>query len=300
MALNKGKGKGNSQSWRDLSGKKTGGNKRTRVARLRRLQGLFKTGLAALILLGAVAILLGVFTFWQFKPQMGTTTAEAALQIDFQTDGVLTRDWLRREIPGLKGKALRELDVAELKATLLAVGQVADARVALQLPATLKVQVKERNPMLRVRVRSDKGEPQLLLIGRDGFLYEGFGYPKEMLLRLPGATGLRLRKGPDGYLPVRDIEQLAKLIELAQERLPVMFRYWRVFDLSDWRPEEVHRDPLVHVRSSHIERITFSLRDPAPQLERLREVMRQTQRYQLKQPRQIDLSLGEDVVVETN
>ena len=87
------------------------------------------------------------------------------------------------------------------------------------------------------------------------------------------------------------------LLDRAKEELPAVYRHWRVVDLGEWNPELDYRPSLVHISSTHIEEITFSTTGIDEQLYRLAEILQRIQRYQLGQPKLIDLSFREEAVI---
>lgn len=252
--------------------------------------------MSGLILAG----ILGIIYFGQAVsgPEQEERAAEAQeLEVDLETDGVLTASWLRETFPDLVYHDPRNYDVKAARDQLESHGQVLDARVSLRLPRHLRVELSEREPVLRVRVRSGDASGELWLLGRDGHFYQGADYPPDTLRRLPGLAGLRLRAGADGYRPVAFFDEVARLLDLARERVPSMFRHWRLVDLRDWHPLSPHRSSLIRVHSGHVREIIFSPENPERQMERLRSILHHTQREQMGLPRFIDLSFDEEGVV---
>lgn len=298
-AREKGKGKPRS-SWRDLQQK----NRRagsSRVSRRRRLAALLKGSLVILLLVAIAAGGAGLYYLYQRadKPVPEAAT-HPAMELDFKTDGVLTRDWFRDSFGQYLRADVRQIDVALLKSLLEEVGQVAGATVTVNLPSRLVVRINERVPILRVRVRGPDGEPMRLLIARDGTLYPGFGYPEETLLRLPGVAGLRVRQGADDrFLPVEGLEPVGRLLEAAKTLMPALYRHWQVVDLGDWDPGREYVPSLIRIRSAHIEEIVFAASGIEEQLHRLAEILEHSQRYQTGLPRSIDLSFEGEAVIRT-
>jgi hypothetical protein len=149
-------------------------------------------------------------------------------------------------------------------------------------------------------VQGDSGQPRTLLVARDGTIYDGALYPVETLRRLPGVTGLRVRKEGDAYAPIPGLEPVAQLLDIAQAQLPALYRHWRVVDLGDWNPDIEYRPSLVKISSSHIDEIVFSTVGIEEQIKRLAGILQHIQRQQLKQPKSIDLSFGEEAVIRYN
>ena len=283
-------------SWRKIQQGRQRGNT-TRTAKKRRLLILFRTSLLVLLLVTIVAGIVVLRYFGEIVKDPSPQVSNQALQLEFSSDGVLTEDWFRNRFGGMLYTDIRQIDVGDLKQQLESFGQVSAATVTVTLPALLVVELQERVPILRVRLKDEDGHASVLLIARDGILFDGANYPPETLRRLPGVAGLRLRRGGDGYLPVEGLGQVAELLDLAKSRLPALYRHWRVIDLSDWNPELEYRPSLVRVRSSHIEEIVFSTHGIEQQITRLGGILEHIQRYQLCQPKLIDLSFSEEAVI---
>lgn len=290
-------GGGERGSWRGIQQKNP--RKMTgKVVQQRRLQFLLR---ALLILLVVMVILAGVFGvryfFQQVRREAPVVLAEEAFELVFSTDGVLLPDWFRSEYRGWLQRDLSEIDVRALKAALEANGQVTSALVKVELPSRLHIEVKERIPLLRVRVRGADGGSEVYLIGRDGSVYAGAAYPHETLRALPGVTGLKLRRFEGGFFPVEGVGEIAALLETAKDQLPAVYRHWRLVDLSEWTPDAPYRTSLIRVRSTHIREIVFAAGDYSGQIRRLATILESVQRQQIGQPVLIDLSYPEEAVI---
>lgn len=283
-------------SWRDIQQ----ANRRLKPAKVSRrpwLLFLFRGTLALLVLGGISSVVLGMVYIFNQLPQRAPAGLKVENELVFKTNGVLREDWFRSRFGDLLQTEVREINVSDLKTRLEQEGQVASATVTVNLPSRLVILLAEREPILRVRVRSAGGPGQVLLVARDGTLYAGEGYPPDTLRRLPGLAGLRLRETPDGYARIESIESVAHLLDVAREQLPSVYRHWKVVDLSDWTPDRSYRASLVRVRSAHIEEIVFSTEGIEEQIEQLAGILEHTQRYQMGQPSFIDLSYGEEAVI---
>ncbi len=286
-------------SWRDLRKKRPpAGN--TSVARRRRWELLFRTFLLLALFGLILSGILGIAYYARVtEKEPVVEESPEPLQLEFQTDGVLTRSWFQEAFPELLYRSARSLDVRDLRERLENIGQVAKARVMVRLPDLLRVQVEEREPLMRVRIRQDGGA-EVWLLARDGNLYQGMHYPKDALRRLPGLAGLRIKRADDGFKRVRFLEEVAHILDLGKERVPSLARHWRVVDLSGWNPLQPMRSSLVRLQSRHIREIVFSTENPENQIERLAEILQHSQRYQLGLPTFIDLSFSNEVVIRYN
>lgn len=284
-------------SWRHLQQ----GNKRskatTKVARQRRLVFLFRTSIALLLL---VAIVTGVMAIRYFAGEIRKDSVPATtttINIDFSSDGVLTRHWFSGSFPDIVKSDIRDVNVQDLTGRLENKGQVSRAQVAIQLPSVLKIHLEERQPMLRMRLRDSSGSPMTLLVARDGHIYQGSNYPRDTLSHLPGVTGLRVKQDSNGYLPISGLQPVAALLEIARDKLPAAYAHWRIIDLTDWNPDVDYRPSLLKVVSTHIDEITFSTSGIEEQITQLGGILERVDRYQMGQPKSIDLSYGDEAVI---
>jgi cell division protein FtsQ len=98
------------------------------------------------------------------------------------------------------------------------------------------------------------GPAKQLLVARDGVVYEGFNYDKQMLASLPWLAGVRLVKAPGGKLePVAGMADISTLLSMAQLEAPQLYRNWLIVSLE--RLES--RDEIV-VKAQDIPEIVFS------------------------------------------
>ncbi len=284
-------------SWRDIQQGSSRGKKTTKVARQRHLVILLRSAWIALLVVAVGAGVVGIKYFARIAQEVPEPPGAASVKLDFRTDGVLTGDWFRQAFPDILRIEIRQVDVGKVKEQLEREGQVRLATVNVSLPSLLIVQVEEREPVLRLRVQDSGGKAQTLLVAKDGTIYQGSGYPVETLLRLPGVSGLKVRKNEDGYLPIPGLEPVVYLLDQAKEQLPAVYQHWRVVDLGDWNPEQDYRPSLVRISSTGINEIVFSTTGIDEQIYRLAEILQRIERYQLGQPKLIDLSFREEAVI---
>ncbi len=287
----------NDSSWRHLQKKQNRGKVTTKVARKRRLVILLR---AALTLLLVIAIAAGLVAVRFFAGEIKKEPVQVAFgntDLEFSSDGVLTRHWFSGSFPDIMATDIRDINVQDLTERLEAKGQVSKAQVTVQLPSVLIVKLKERQPILRMRLRDSSGSPITLLVARDGHIYQGSNYPKDTLAHLPGVTGLRVKQDSNGYLPITGLEPVAHLLDLAREKLPAVFAHWRLIDLTDWNPDVDYRPSLLKVTSAHIDEIIFSTNGLEEQISQLGGILERLDRYQMGQPKSIDLSFGDEAVI---
>ena len=153
---------------------------------------------------GAVALLLAGWGAWQAAAVWrgdaaalrDGAEAPPLRQLVLKTDGVLDQPWLARTLALPAGTTLAQLNLADLRARVLTSGQVHEATISRDFPATLTVRITERSPVARLRVAGARG-PLSLVVASDGTVYEGVGYLPALLDSLPWLDGIRLaRRGP--------------------------------------------------------------------------------------------------------
>jgi len=284
-------------SWRNIQQKQQRGKATTRVAKHRRLIILLR---GAFVVLLVVAIATGIVAIRYFGGMVKDKPRQSVVgitQIDFSADGVLTRDWFNAAFPEIVRTDIRDVNVQSLTDRLQSKGQVRRAQVTVQLPSILKIHLEEREPILRIRLKDSSGNPTTLLVSRDGHLYKGFNYPADTIARLPGVTGLSVKRTNYGYLPINGLEPVAELLDLAQQKLPAMYRHWRIVDLTEWNPELDYRPSLIRISSTHIDEIIFATHSLNEQIAQLGGILQRIDRYQMGQPKSIDLSFGDEAVI---
>ena len=220
-------------------------------------------------------------------------TAAVPLQhLSLSTDGVLDRAWLARTLALPANATLAQLNLAQLRARVLASGQAREATLTRDYPATLAVRVAEHTPVARLRAAGAGAEPgRTLLVARDGVVYEGVGYDPAMLASLPWLDGTRLVRRDGGFVPLAGMGQVSNLLSEAQSEAPLLYRSWRVVSLA-----RLQSDGAIEVRSQDGLRVIFGTQDGFfPQLARLTLLLDSLRAQGAGPVTQVDLSLpGQD------
>jgi len=116
--------------------------------------------------------------------------------------------------------------------------------------------------------------------------------------RLPGALGLTLKRDGEKWLPVSGMPEVADFLDDARFKVPSLYRHWKVIDLTNWSSSKSLNSDLIQVSSGSKNEITFSVHDFSKQLTRLAQIVNHSQRYQMGFPTKIDLSFGEEAVIQ--
>jgi cell division protein FtsQ len=147
-------------------------------------------------------------------------------------DGVLDAAWLRQTLALPKGATLMELDLQQLRARLLADGQVSAASLTRNFPDTLEVRIAERAPVARLRAQFADGAARTLLVARDGVVYAGTGYEAARVDELPWLDGVKLARAGSRFAPIEGMSVVADLLAQARLEADHLYGTWQVVSLA--------------------------------------------------------------------
>jgi len=289
---------GGEQSWRDLAGPRRSRVNSPPARRRRRIRLIkFFVGLLLILAVGG-GLTWCVLAFQQREQKIPITPSSKPIErILFDTDGVLPDIWLSKTIKLRPGMSMMEADIYELKQALESDAQVKSASVERVFPSDLRIRVEERLPALRLAVAGPDGKPRLRLVARDGAVYDGLGYPKATLRNLPYVQPYQHADG--SYTPMRGIESVADLLELARSTEPKFFRTWQVVSLEHYSGDADLPGQVIEVRSTLVPRSIFSASaDYARQLDRLAYILDYVKENGNQSLERIDLSLRGSAAVQ--
>ena len=221
-------------------------------------------------------------------------------EIDFQSDGVLNRQWFHTAVQLPTGQGIMSLDIFDIKAALENHRQVKSAAVSIRLPDRLIININERRPVLRVRVASKQGGVVQLLVASDGVVYSGRNYTGADLEHLPYLGGVRFKRGPRGIEPVPGMETVARLVYLARLRMPGIYKTWKVVSCKQFDGNPDDPSAFIVVRGSLIGEIIFAPENFETQLDRLAGIVDFMRRNHRQGIKRVDLSLDGQAVVQYN
>lgn len=288
------------KSWRDIQSN-TRRFKDTHAARQRRLAIAMKTGMGIVACLTVTVAILATYYLFQTRSEslfVASDNQQRVESVDWRSDGVLNREWFYRNYPDVFTPSISRLDIHDFKRRLESSGQIREAHLTIVFPNKLRVQISEREPILRARVANPEGGSQIVLISRDGVVYEGQGYPRETLRRLPGVSGLRLQHDGSRFLPVEGMEPVARLLDRARETMPDIYMDWSVVSLNNYFSESDRPLRLIEIHSRSGGSMVFAPAQYDEQLVRLRNILAMTVQRQMGNPRRIDLSFRDEAVVK--
>ena len=217
--------------------------------------------------------------------------------IYLETDGVLTNEWLSQTLKIRKDTDLMSLDIAAIDAMLEAQGQIKQASVQRLFPNALRVTLKEYRPVMRIRVATQAGASETLLVAETGDVFSGNAYAAATLQGLPYAGGITLKREDGKYLPIKGIPTVARLLEKTRQGAPEIYRQWRsvLLDRFDGRINVPWS--VIKVRTRQGWQITFRPLDFDSQLERLVSIIQSIDPHRYDEKWLIDLTPKERAAV---
>ncbi|MBL4575403.1 MAG: hypothetical protein JKY51_04790 [Opitutaceae bacterium] len=212
-------------------------------------------------------------------------------EIILLTDGVLPDEWITERLELPEGVGLMNVDIDGMKNRLEAEGQVKSAVITRDFSGgSLVVSLHEEVPVIRLMARSKDGKSMLMVVGRDGSVYRGHGYSRQLLRGLPFLDGVRLVRNKDGFKPISGVAKISELLQLTREDAPHLYRTWKVVSLID--------SPRLIVKTKDISEIVFEPGNFRRQLAKLDYILDYYRRDPRERMDRIDLSFRDQVAVE--
>ena len=280
-----------SQTWRELTGPRRS-RVNSSVSRRRRWMPWLKLlgGLMFLLLI-AVGIYKAIGLLDRSTKQaVAAVTVNPIESVMFYTDGVLTQRWLKDKIDLQVGTPIMDVNIFALKRQLEESVQVETASIERVFPSSLRIDIKERKPVMRLLTTDSLGKRRLRLVARDGIVYKGTGYSAAELKQLPY---LQPHQHADGsYLPISGIEPVVALMDLVRDTQPKLFNTWQVVSLQYYNGRTGLPGQVIEVRSTIVPKIVFAVsKDAALQLDRLVYILDYFEKNGDPLLKRIDLSL---------
>jgi cell division septal protein FtsQ len=261
--------------------------------------------MAAAALAIVFGIVAGLFLLWRgggwtLDQLVYKNPSFAIKDLDVRTDGVLALEQLRRWAGVRVGNNLLDLDLARVKRDLELVPVVQSASVERILPHTLRIRVTEREPIARLQVARMHPEAGVdfaeFLVDTEGFVLP----PSDARLLSPGTTppndqALPLIAGLSGN-EVQTGRRLENPQALGAVRLVLAFEHSPMAGLVDLKSIHVGTPEVLVVTTGQGTEATLSLKDPAHQLRRWREIFDRGARANLSIAA-IDLAVSNNIPV---
>lgn len=261
---------------------------------------IFATVKSVAVLVFACTCLWGgyeVYLTWQTNPSKLKAPVKSApvREVVLRGQRTLTLDqpWVVRTLALPKTADLMELDLFALRDRLLASGQVQVAELTRKFPDTLVVTLEERSPVARIRARINGGEPETLLVARDGAVFHGECYKDEVIESLPFLAGIALKRSSGKFLPIQGMDTVADLLSIARVNAPNLYHNWSVVSLDKLGP-----DGQIVVQSSDVGEVVFGTRDDFyKQIARLDYIISEARNHPITTPlKTINLAVGGEQV----
>lgn len=289
----------NAGSWRDI--KQSASRKAvTDLARKRQMKTAFRAmGIClGIVILGAAT----VFSYNIYSSKKNSIslsrTSEPLRQILYETDGVLSHEWLRERVSLKKGLSLMEVDIYAIKEALGEEGQVKTVAVTRKFPDSLHIKIEERRPVLRARVSKELSASNELLVDEEGVVYEGKDYHEATLKSLPYLGGVRFTGDGDGIKPVRGLPTVSKLLIYARAQYPDIYEDWRIVSCENFDGKTKAPEALIVMKGRYVKQAVFAPYDFEDQLSQLDQILEYSRRNSVNALKRVDLSLGEQVAVQ--
>jgi cell division protein FtsQ len=228
-----------------------------RKGRRRQIQSWVKVGALCTFGAGAAWGLYEVVHYWETDRTVlaNAVHSEPVKDIVLIADrsGVLTQQWTAGVLSLPRSASLMSLDLPALRDKLLAHGQVRGAKLTRSFPATLVVALEERTPVARIQASDGLGAPKQLLVAKDGVVYDGFNYNRQMLAGLPWLDGIRLVRAGNGFEPIAGMGDVSALLATARGEALHLYSGWLIVSLA----RLAGADEIV-VKAQDIPEIVFS------------------------------------------
>ncbi|HCR29681.1 MAG TPA: hypothetical protein DIV79_06675 [Opitutae bacterium] len=205
----------------------------------------------------------------------------------------LPRDWILEYLDLNEGEIdLLGLELDRLKARLEKHPQTFSAQIARQLPDTLFISVKEREPVAKMLAEDARRGRLTLLVDRFGIVYEGIGYGPKQIKSLPNLDGVRLKRNEDGFEPLVGMEPVDDLLSQTRDIAPHLYQSWKIVSLAEF--------PKLIVKSGFVREIVFEKgeTDFRRQISRLDYIVDYYKSHAFSKVEKVDLTMNSQVPVE--
>jgi len=287
------------RNWRGI--KQTAGRQAvSTIARKRKFIAHAKMcGVILIILLVAGGIAYSVHFFRSHESQIILAgRSDLVRRINFKSNGELDYQWFEHNVAWPQDKTIMEIDIFAIKQMLEKKGQIASAVVSRKFPDELHIEIIEREPVLRARVQSEKGEKKEVYVARDGTVYFHENYKKIKKKHLPYLGGVRFKRDDDHILSLPGMDVISQLLDTARLNYPNIFESWKVVSCEEFDGLNEFSDEIIKIRSSIVREIIFTPFDFNRQLDQLARVIKYSERNHIYNIKRIDLSISDQVAVQ--
>jgi hypothetical protein len=224
-------------------------------------------------------------------------------KIDFLSDGVLSAHWASAVVSVKKDVDIMDVNILEIRDKLKLFRQIKYVEVKRAFPDTIRINVKERRPILRVLVqKKDSGKitKDQMFVDSEGVVFHALGYSKEMIARLPylDCAMIRKAKHSDQYECTNGIDGIATLMSMAEKDYPNIYSQFEVVSCDKIDKKRAVPWQRIKIRCSFANEVIFSDNDLKEQLKKLDFVLSDPKVSNRLPLLKLDFTLGKEVVVK--
>lgn len=253
--------------------------------------------LAAYLIVGLAALSLVILIIWQATALIKErflyrNPAYAIRVIDITTDGVISREQLRRWAGVNYGDNLMALDIARVRRDLELIPMIKSVSVEKVFPGTLRIRVFEREPIAQVFVKDGFNVETIYTLDETGFVmvplhFSQMSVPAPTNEFLPTIIGV-------GKADLRPGSRVNSPQIVAAVRFLASFERSPMAGLTAIRLIDVSENGILQVQTDDGSKVVFRADQFDIQLRRWRLVY-DYGRKQGKQPATLDLSVANNV-----
>lgn len=258
---------------------------------------------AGMVLAVALVVGLAGFSVYWFRSNPHgmwlTGSSDPLRKIYFETDGVLTEEWLNEQLDIPRDAGLMDINIFAVQASLMEYGQTKHVTVERIFPDALRVKLRERMPVLRLVIMDAVGKKHLMLVSEEGEVYPGVNYHDETLARLPYLAGVSVKRADDGFRRLEGIPTVVELLREAREHYPKLYADWKWVSVEDFDGEPFELGAEIKIKTRSAGWITFKPYDFTEQLQELDAILLYStynRRWKQGKIAGIDLTLAEPVL----
>ncbi|MDR3317366.1 MAG: FtsQ-type POTRA domain-containing protein [Puniceicoccales bacterium] len=218
--------------------------------------------------------------------------------VEFKSNGFLTPQWVKPFLSDIRRDIdMMDIDIFAIKGKIETCFQVKKVIVQRKFPATLKIIIEERIPVLRLLI-SEGHLKREMLIDVEGVVFYGEGIPELERHAMPFLSGIILKKNKDGsYEKVPMFDKVYQLLHIAKTKYWSIYVQMEVVSIEHLKKRCVPWSK-INVRCQCASAIIFKDSDFDEQLKRLDFILNTPKIRDNLPLERIDLSLGNDAVVK--
>ncbi|HCJ12311.1 MAG: hypothetical protein A2Y14_04610 [Verrucomicrobia bacterium GWF2_51_19] len=246
-------------------------------------------------LIGLALVSFGLWSYEMHRCLYIPIALQHVENLDVKTDGALPENTTVGLIEREQGRPMMAVDLDAVKARYEALSQVKEVVVTRVFPKTLRVDLKEHKPLLKIAVKRDR-KPVLMFVSEEGVLFEARGLMKQQVESLPYLTGVELKESSGRLKSLPGMELIASLMNLARTQYPHLYKNWKGFACDHFDPSSGAIWSRLRVETSN-GAVIFGNARFENQLKRLDFIVKNAENGGVPVAR-IDLSLNDAAAVQ--